>query len=109
MLKAGKGGLHEVEYHDFMDGKAKLQEKEIALSRLRPMQAKAGPAKWRPALGELIEVFEDDCWWEGKSLGTDPKKKGGEHVLVMLRVSDEKKAYPLSKARPSCWWSGAKK
>lgn len=103
----GKGSKHEVEYLDFMDGKSKLVEKDVELSRLRPMQQKAAPPKWKPALGELIEVFEDDCWWEGKMLGVDSKKKG-DNLNVMLRVSDEKKSYPLSSARPSCWWSAKK-
>jgi hypothetical protein len=106
VLKVGAGGKHDVEFNDFMDGKLKLQEKAIELGRLRPMQLNAAQSNWKPGLGELIEVFEDDCWWEGKMLGHDPKKKG-ERVFVMLRVSDEKKSYALSHARPSCWW-GAK-
>lgn len=103
-----KGGKFAVEYADFKDDAgAKLVEKSVELGRLRPLQPKAAAGKWRPALGELIEVFEDDCWWEGKMMGDDPKKKGSLHV--MLRVSDERSSYPLARARPSCWWaSGCK-
>lgn len=103
MLKAGKSGKYDVEYLDFMDGKSKLVEKGVELPRLRPMQPKMASSKWKPALGELIEAFDDDCWWEGKMLGFDKKKS--DHVLVMLRLNDEKKAYARKDVRPSCWWS----
>ncbi|KAJ1635777.1 hypothetical protein T492DRAFT_436844 [Pavlovales sp. CCMP2436] len=102
VLKVSKDGKHEVEYTDFMDGKLKMVEKSIELGRLRPMQAKVAPSKWMPGLGQLIEVFEDDLWWEGKVLKT--VAKGGKSVLVMLRVSDEQKTYLLNHARPSAWW-----
>jgi len=103
VLKAGKSGKYDVEYLDFMDGKSKLVEKGVELPRLRPMQPKMASSKWKPALGELIEAFDDDCWWEGKMLGFDKKKS--DHVLVMLRLNDEKKAYARKDVRPSCWWS----
>lgn len=108
MVKVEKSGKQfAVEYADFKDDQgSKLAEKGVELGRLRPLQPKAA-AKWTPALGEVLEVFEDDCWWEGKMVGPDPKKK--EHVLVMLRVSDERSSYPLARARPSCWWASGSK
>lgn len=103
VTKVSKAGRYDVEFDDFMDGKKKLTESGIELGRLRPKQPKSGGPKWKPTKGELIEVFEDDCWWEGKALEVATEKKK-EVVKVMLRVSDEKKSYALGNARPSCWW-----
>ena len=48
----------------------KLKENKIERSRIRPAP-KASPKNWYPELGDKIEVFEDDCWWESTVVSSE--------------------------------------
>ena len=71
----------------------------MARSRLRAAPSGAA-SSWRPAAGAIIEVSEDDCWWEARVLGSK-----GSKVELKFRVSDEVKslAFNGKKMRPCGW------
>lgn len=99
-----KTSKYDVEYTEFLDAKNKpLAESGVETRRIRNKQ---GPAnkKWKPATGEVIEVLEDDCWWEGRVIGEKTEKKVAGYN-VKLWVSDQNGFYPRDSARPSFWWS----
>ena len=51
------------------------------------------------AAGEIIEVNEDDCWWEARVLSISGKK-----AELKYRVSDEVKSVTLGKKIRPCGW-----
>lgn len=72
-------------------------------SRLRLTPQKV--SGWTPVPGEIIEVNENDCWWEAKV--TQVK---GKTATVMFRVSDEVTDVTLgAKTRPCSWLKLLKK
>jgi len=94
-----QGNLYTVEYTSFVDGKGKkLREKRVPRNRLRipPTAARSG---WTPRVGDIIEVNEDDCWWEARVLELKGKK-----VLVKFRVSDEEILANLGPKARACSW-----
>ena len=101
IVSAGKkADSFNLEYALFEDGKGKpLKEKDVPKKRLRAV-AKAAPKGWYPALGDKIEVAEDDCWWESQ---VTKEEKSKNKVKVMLRVSDEEKFFKIKDARPCAW------
>jgi len=108
VLSVGKDGTHTVKYKDFFNGESHLVEKGIERGRLRPLQPTTAPSRWRPTLGELIEVFDDahKIWREGKMLGpagpAGPGSENSKFILVQLRVNDISGAYPwATRARPA--------
>ena len=55
-----------VEYTGFLDEKDKpLNEAGIERKRLR-LAPEAADKGWVPIVGEVVEVSEDDCWWEAR-------------------------------------------
>merc|ERR1711935_1143063 len=78
--------------------KKKTPAKAAAEKKKTP--AKAAPKGWYPALGDKIEVAEDDCWWESQ---VTKEEKSKNKVKVMLRVSDEEKFFKIKDARPCAW------
>lgn len=64
LKKASKGDL-EVEYASFVDAKGKKLTEQVEKKRLRLNPGEA-PAGWSPVLGEIVEVSENDCWWEAQ-------------------------------------------
>ena len=86
------------------DGKAML---ETGLERKRLRLSPGLPDKgWMPVVGEIIEVNEDDCWWEASV-----QEITGKKASLMFRVSDEVKSATLGtkKLRPCGWLNFAKK
>jgi hypothetical protein len=70
-IKTKKGAKFTVEYTAFLDNKKKpLSEEGVARKRLR-LAPPLAPKNWSPVVGEIVEVDEDDCWWEAQiqSLG----------------------------------------
>ena len=59
-----------------------------------------------PIVGEIIEVNEDDCWWEARIIEITGKK-----AKLQLRVSDEYKTSMIGakKLRPCSWLHMANK
>ena len=51
-------------------------------------------------VGEIVEVQEDDCWWEAQV----QEDKGKGKLQVKFRVSDEEKTISLSKKVRPCSW-----
>jgi len=100
LVSEDKNGKFGVEYALFVDSKGKkLKENKIERSRIRPAP-KASPKNWYPELGDKIEVFEDDCWWESTVTKCTKNQKD---VHVMLRVSDETRKFATKNARPCLW------
>ena len=100
--KKEKSGKFTVEYTDFVDSKGKKMSEAVDRSRLRVEPPKA---KCSPAVGDLIEILEDDCWWEARVMALPT----GKSVEVMFRVSDEKKTLALgARVRDSSWLSVSK-
>ena len=95
--KAGNKWL--VEYTAFVDAKGKKLSEAIDRSRLRTEPASAG-SSWRPRVGDIIEVVEDDCWWEARV----QKLVGEKKADVMFRVSDEVKSITLGARVRPCGW-----
>mmetsp|Transcript_846 Transcript_846/g.1400 ORF Transcript_846/g.1400 Transcript_846/m.1400 type:complete len:465 (+) Transcript_846:47-1441(+) len=88
----------QVEYADFTDENGcKLQE-TLDRSRLRLAPPKAAKG-WAPKQAEIIEVLEDDCWWEARV-----QELKGRKVQVMFRVSDEVKDVTVGKSTRPCNW-----
>ena len=68
--------------YPFQDGEA-VADSGLERKRLR-LAPDAAPKGWCPIVGELVEVNEDDCWWEATV-----QSKSGKSLSVMYRVSDE--------------------
>lgn len=64
LKKMGKGDF-EVEYASFVDSKGKKLTEQIEKKRLR-LDPGDAPKEWTPVLGEIVEVSENDCWWEAQ-------------------------------------------
>jgi len=97
-VSSKKGDKFTVSYDAFVDddGNADV-EKGVDRSRLRLVPSKV--TGWSPVLGEVIEVNEDDCWWEAHV-----QEKKGKALKVMFRVSDEVKTVQQgAKTRPCSW------
>ena len=58
------------------------------------------PKGWCPIVGELVEVNEDDCWWEARVEEIPSKNK----LTLKFRVSDEIKTATLGKKIRPCSW-----
>ena len=98
--KKEKGNKFTVEYEGFVDeddepvADAGLDRKRL---RLAPPPADKG---WEPVVGEIVEVNEDDCWWEASVEEVLPKSK----LSLKFRVSDEVKPGTLGKKIRPCSW-----
>lgn len=94
-----KRGKYWVCYSAFVDDKGNHEvEKSVDRSRLRLVPPKV--EGWAPVPGEIIEVSEDDCWWEARV-----KSVKGKTLSVVFRVSDEEKEVALgSNTRPCSWF-----
>ena len=64
LRKAGKSDF-EVEYTNFVDSKGKKLADKVEKKLLRLCPG-ASPKGWLPVLGEIVEVQENDCWWEAQ-------------------------------------------
>jgi hypothetical protein len=64
LKKVGKSDL-EVEYASFVDSKGKKLTEQVEKKRLR-LDPGDAPKDWAPVLGEIVEVSENDCWWEAQ-------------------------------------------
>tara|TARA_B110001452_G_scaffold140379_1_gene116702 strand:+ start:576 stop:1802 length:1227 start_codon:yes stop_codon:yes gene_type:complete len=102
-VTAKKGKKYTVDYDKFVDAKGKKLSDSVDRTRLRPTQ-RGAPSGWAPQLYEVIEVSDDDCWWEA---GVESLK--GNKATVKFRVSDEVKTITLgAKVRPCAWLKMAK-
>ena len=105
VTKTEPDGRVAVEYSGFVseDGGAVSETVERKRLRLVPEAAVKG---WEPVVGEIIEVNEDDCWWEARVIEITGKK-----AKLQLRVSDEFKMMSLGtkKLRPCSWLTMANK
>lgn len=100
VIKKKTGSKFTVEFSGFVNDKGEGEvEAGIERKRLRlvPDAAEKG---WLPIAGEIIEVNEDDCWWEARVLEVSGKK-----ASLKFRVSDEVKPATLGtkKLRPCSW------
>ena len=74
-----------VEYTAFVDDDGNgMTEGGLERKRLR-IAPDAAPKGWTPSLGEIVEVNEDDCWWEARVKSLPGKGK----AELIFRVSDE--------------------
>lgn len=97
--KKEKGGKFAVEFPAFVDAKGK-PETEGGVERKRLRLVPDAPSKgWEPVVGEIIEVNEDDCWWEARVMSISAKK-----AELKYRVSDEVKSQALGKKLRPCSW-----
>ena len=93
------GAKFTVEYTGFTDDKGKpLSEGGLPRKRLRLVPEPADKA-WSPIVGELVEVSEDDCWWEARVEALEGKK-----LKLKFRVSDEVKSVAFNKKIRPCSW-----
>ena len=91
-------GRYTVDYSAFVDAKGKKLSESIDRARLRPTQ-RGAPSGWAPQVGEIVEIADQDCWWEAGVQQLDGKK-----ISAMFRVSDEVKSVTLgAKVRPCAW------
>jgi len=100
VTKKDKGGKWTVEFTGFVDEEGEAEtESGVERERLRlvPDEVEKG---WVPIVGEMIEVNEDDCWWEARVVEISGKK-----AKLQLRVSDEFKTSTIGakKLRPCGW------
>jgi len=97
-VSSKKKDTFTVSYDAFVDDDGENDvEKGVDRSRLRLVPDKV--SGFSPMVGEIIEVNEDDCWWE--AIVQDKK---GKSLKVMFRVSDETKNVTLgAKTRPCSW------
>ena len=97
--KKEKGSLFAVEYTSFLDEDDQpLSEGGLERKRLR-IAPPAADKGWAPVVGEIVEVNEDDCWWEAFVEKIDEKK-----LKLKFRVSDEIKSATLGKRVRPCSW-----
>lgn len=96
--KQQKGHKFLVEFTGFVNDDGEHETESVPRDRLRLVPEDA-PKGWAPIVGEIIEVNEDDCWWEARVLSMAGKK-----LEVMYRTSDEKKSVTLSKKVRPCSW-----
>jgi hypothetical protein len=85
-------------YTAFVDAKGKKMSEKVERARMRSDPG-AAPSGWKAAAGNLVEVNENDCWWEARVLSAK-----GSDLELKFRVSDEvlkKKAG--KKVRPCAW------
>jgi len=103
--KKEKGSKFTVEYTAFVDDDGNgMTEGGLERKRLR-IAPDAAPKGWTPSLGEIVEVNEDDCWWEARVKSLPGKGK----AELIFRVSDEVKTMALTKkVRPCSWLNMAK-
>ena len=98
--KKEKGGKYTVEYTGFVDDDGEsMVEQGLERKRLR-LAPDAAPKGWVPVVGEIVEVNEDDCWWEARV--EKPPDKG--KATLKFRVSDEVKPVALGKKVRPCSW-----
>ena len=99
VVKEINGDNYTVEYSAFVDEDGKMEE-ESGLPRKRLRLAPPPADKdWAPNIGEIVEVNEDDCWWEAFVESVDNGK-----LKVKFRVSDEIKSATLGKKVRPCSW-----
>ena len=100
ITKKEKGSKFTVEFAGFVnedgepESEAGLERKRL---RLAPPAADKG---WTPVVGEIVEVNEDDCWWEAFV----EKEAAGNKIACKFRVSDELKNVTLGKKVRPCSW-----
>ena len=70
----------------------------VERKRLR-LVPEAPDKSWAPVAREIIEVNEDDCWWEARVLSISGKK-----AELKYRVSDEVKSLAMGKKLRPCNW-----
>lgn len=100
VTKKEKGNKFTVEFTGFVNEKgASLTEGGVTRDRLRVDPGDA-PKGWVPIAGEILEMNEDDCWWEARVIEVSGKK-----AKLQLRVSDEFKTGTVGskKLRPCSW------
>ena len=100
VVQKKSGSKFTVEYTNFLDeDESPLVESGLPRKRLRvaPPLADKG---WAPVVGEIVEVSEDDCWWEARVEALPSDKK----VELKFRVSDEVKSIALGKKVRPCSW-----
>ena len=76
-----------------------MENNGIERKRLR-LVPDAADKGWAPIVGEIVEVNEDDCWWEAFVESAPAKSK----VSLKFRVSDEVKSVALGKKVRPCSW-----
>jgi len=106
VTKKDKKGQYTVEFTGFVDDDGEADsESGVSRERLRLVPEEA-PKGWAPIVGEIIEVNEDDCWWEARVVEITGKK-----AKLQLRVSDEYKNSTIGakKLRPCGWLNMANK
>mmetsp|Transcript_45104 Transcript_45104/g.118280 ORF Transcript_45104/g.118280 Transcript_45104/m.118280 type:complete len:328 (-) Transcript_45104:369-1352(-) len=100
------GSKFTVEFGGFVNDEGEAEtESGIKRDRLR-LVPEGAPKGWVPIVGEIIEVNEDDCWWEARVIEINGKK-----AKLQLRVSDEYKTSTIGtkKLRPCSWLTMAGK
>jgi len=99
------GTMYAVEFAGFVSEDGEAESETVERERLRLVPDKADKS-WAPVVGEILEVNEDDCWWEARVMAVEGKK-----VKVQLRVSDELKTSTLGSRnlRPCSWLNMANK
>jgi len=98
--KKEKGNKFTVEYSSFVDEDDEpMSESGLERKRLR-LAPPAADKAWVPVVGEIVEVNEDDCWWEAFVEELMAKNK----VSLKYRASDEIKTATLGKKVRPCSW-----
>jgi len=98
--KKEKANKFTVEYSSFVDEDGEpMEESGLERKRLR-LAPDAADKGWTPVVGEIVEVSEDDCWWEAFVEELMAKNK----VSLKFRASDEIKTATLGKKVRPCSW-----
>jgi len=105
VTKEEAGNKFAVEFDGFVNDDGQAESEVVERDRLRLVPEKADKS-WVPVVGEIIEMNEDDCWWEARVMEVDGKK-----ATLQLRVSDELKTSTTGpkKLRPCSWLTMANK
>lgn len=118
VTKKEKGGTFAVDYAGFVDEDG-VPVSEGGLDRKRLRLVPDGADKgWTPIVNEIVEVNEDDCWWEARvevcvaygavqlswRAGDDsPAHAGGAGNLLSVRLPCAWRATPAARASAIIW------
>ncbi|KAJ1624523.1 hypothetical protein T492DRAFT_1046465 [Pavlovales sp. CCMP2436] len=102
-LQDGASAHWVVEYSDFISPEGIPLQETVPPSRLRQKNALA-PADWVPVESEVVEVVQDDVWWEAIVMQVERAGTGTRpvhRVEVRNRMTWEKSWVKSSSCRPS--------